>query len=308
MGEPVKLDINIDSKAYRKTLSVFASGIGAVAGLILKPAHAKADAKVLLIQQQAQKDALSIADGSKTLNDKGQLVPANQLNDVFSLDNEISARFEFQEKKRQNNLKSLAHKTLEKIDDVVSDKPVDEDWISKYFSYAQDVTSDDMQEIWAKVLAREISNPDSVAVRTLEVLKNLNKKDADLIERFSTYIMDGRFFITHPYEDNKFPLSYDEMLHLKEIGIIHDIPQQTESTVVTHFCGENEEFLSINIECQGCEISLENKNLKRFSFRSVVLTQSGMEIIKSLPAKSANLEHIEKVKGFFFKNGFLEVA
>ena len=54
--------------------------------------------------------------------------------------------------------------------------------------------------------------------------------------------------------------------------------------------------------------TLENKNLKRFSFRSVVLTQSGMEIIKSLPAKSANLEHIEKVKGFFFKNGFLEVA
>ena len=48
-----------------------------------------------------------------------------------------------------------------------------------------------MQGIWAKVLAKEMSEPDSFSYKTLDVLKNMTSKDFYLFEKLCSIQFNG---------------------------------------------------------------------------------------------------------------------
>ena len=67
-------------------------------------------------------------------------------------------------------------------EDAVIDKLPDDNWIASFCDSAKDISREEIQELWARVLAREIQNPDSVSIRTLAILKTLDTKTARLFE------------------------------------------------------------------------------------------------------------------------------
>lgn len=89
-------------------------------------------------------------------------------------------RFLFQQMKKQQNIEAVVANAATELDKttVVSSTPVDEDWISSFFDFVANVSNEQMQILWGKVLAGEIEKPDSFSIRTLDVLRKMTQEDA----------------------------------------------------------------------------------------------------------------------------------
>ena len=101
----------------------------------------------------------------------------------------IESRLEFQERKRESNIQSVVGKAAEALDGKHVDRhEVDHDWVARFFADAQDVTSEDMQAIWAKILAGEVETPGRTSLHTLAVLKNMSRQDAELFSNVTQFV------------------------------------------------------------------------------------------------------------------------
>ena len=99
----------------------------------------------------------------------------------------INQRIQFQEEKRQRNIGSVVGLTAELLGATeVADQDPDHDWTARFFNYMQDVSSEEMQSLWAKVLAGEIERPGSISIRSLSILRNLDQATAKLFQKLSS--------------------------------------------------------------------------------------------------------------------------
>ena len=88
---------------------------------------------------------------------------------------------EFQGRKRLTNARSVVEDAADELGDKeVSDHEPDPDWAARFFNDIQDVSSEEMQSLWAKVLAGEVERPGSTSIRTLSILRNLDQTAARL--------------------------------------------------------------------------------------------------------------------------------
>ena len=100
------------------------------------------------------------------------------------IENEIERRVESHFQKRVNNLAQIvarAERAL--LPGQVPDVEPDMAWTSSFSEAAQDISDEDMQELWARVLAGEVANPGSTSVRTLTILRNLDQPTAQSFRR-----------------------------------------------------------------------------------------------------------------------------
>ena len=182
------MNINLNVSALEKLVDYAASGIGSVAGSMMamwapwkakqeaeaKKIAAEGDATILQIQAEAQAQARSILI-SQDANFTGEL----------DITETVKQRLQFQEQKRLINIKSVVGQTAELLGDKsVADIEPDHDWTARFFNDVQDVSSEEMQSLWAKILAGEVERPGSTSIRALGILKNLDKRSARLFERF----------------------------------------------------------------------------------------------------------------------------
>lgn len=104
----------------------------------------------------------------------------------------------------------------------------DFDWFMRYYEAAGNVSDEDMQEIWAKVLAGEIDNPSFFSLRIIDVLRNMRKADAELFVRFCEVSFDmgsGNLFLPN-YDEylEKSGIAYSDIMRLSEMGLIFNDP------------------------------------------------------------------------------------
>ena len=153
-----------------KLIDVVTSGIGAVAGPLLLPYKAKIQEKADIIEAKGKAQAMKIiaqakADSTKLIAQaqaevkdflihKQDNVSTAQINIEMDTANLIQTKFQFQERKRLNNLKNIVAQAKEKLPEQVSNKPVDPDWVARLFQYAQDVSTEYMKQIWSSIFIR----------------------------------------------------------------------------------------------------------------------------------------------------------
>jgi hypothetical protein len=98
-------------------------------------------------------------------------------------------RLRKREGRRQRNIESITMKALEVLPppEQISEKPVSEDWTSRFFEECQDISDEQMQRIWARLLAGEIARPGSFSPRTLTVVRDLTEEDANLFSKLCDF-------------------------------------------------------------------------------------------------------------------------
>ena len=69
---------------------------------------------------------------------------------------------------------------MELEDKEVQDHEVDHDWTARFFNDVQDVSSEEMQRLWAKILAGEVQRPGRTSFKSMNILKGLDKNTAIL--------------------------------------------------------------------------------------------------------------------------------
>ena len=165
-------DITFTVPAIEKLLDYGASGIGAIAGPLLAPWKASRDGKARLIaaeasaqirqiEASADANALSIIAEAQS-EARAYLLPAGAdiRTELYVTRDNIAQSIEFQGRKRLANAKAVLEGAADELGDTeVDNHEPDPDWTARFFDCVQDVSSEDMQRIWAKILAGEVGKP-----------------------------------------------------------------------------------------------------------------------------------------------------
>lgn len=175
--------------AYEKLFGVIKSGLGAVfPWLSRRLAEAEATRVKLLGAAQIQVEV----ERERSLHElRRELAAGTDLTD--DRDFELLAerarfRVQDQERKRQRNLEQIVYEAVLLLPEVVSEDPVDADFVARFFTEAQDVSSPTMQRLWAKILSGEVVRPGSCGTRTLDVLRNISIDEAQQFESLRRHV------------------------------------------------------------------------------------------------------------------------
>lgn len=201
--------IKIEGKPIEKLIEVVSNAIGSLFEPRQIIRKAKAEAKAESIHSIEQAKTKAIIDGD---TEKAQYLET------------INERLMKKETKRQKNIEnvvSIAGNVLQ-TEDKVSEEPIHPDWVTRFFDIAQDVSDNDMQLLWGQILAGEIKQPKSYSLRTLEILRNMSKDEAELFQKVAQFsLSQGDVFLFS--EDDvlgKFGISYSNIAKLVEIGLL----------------------------------------------------------------------------------------
>jgi uncharacterized repeat protein (TIGR03899 family) len=227
-------------KALEKFIETVGQGVGGISRPYLT--RKNADAKAYEIRQlaAANADAMKLLVDAQNYSREHNVsitVAGNELKEITQseiplLPERTETRREFLEAKKQHNIEEITSNALEELAatkgaDEISDEPVDRDWISRFFSIAEDVSTEEMQKIWGKILAGEIKKPKSFSLRTLDILKNLSREEAQLFTNIAQYCIRvgaQNCFIYHEhngeYLKDTFGIRYVDWLRLIEMGVI----------------------------------------------------------------------------------------
>ena len=226
------VELNVKIRAIEKLVDYCASGIGAIVGPMLAPWKAQRHTDARRIEAQGQADAIRLITDAQA-EARNQLA-TDQSSIRGELDigkKEIESRIMFQEKKRQSNIKSVVNMAAEEIrDKEVADHEVDHDWTARFFADVQDVTSEHMQRIWAKILAGEVETPGRTSLHTLAILKNMTQRDAKLFENVSRFI-----FHDFVLKDKKYSIKISEFPSFNDITILQSYGLMASAPIAKHF-------------------------------------------------------------------------
>ncbi len=92
-------------------------------------------------------------------------------------------RFLEEEAKKQSNIEGITERALPLLESKSSPENVKDDWITNFFDKCRSISDDDMQQLWSRVLAGEANSPGAFSKRTVNLLGDLEKNDAELFMR-----------------------------------------------------------------------------------------------------------------------------
>ena len=198
VGVNVNANITLSVPAIEKLVDYLASGVGAVGGTMLASWRARKEAEARLIDSHGEAAAQRILTAVQTERLRAYSIaqsearkllvsPDSAVQGELDIDDMISTRIKFQEQKRHQNIKAVVEQAaLELGDKRVENREPDHDWSARFFNEVQDVSSEEMQLLWSKVLAGEVERPGSTSIRTLSILRNLDKVAAKIFRTLAS--------------------------------------------------------------------------------------------------------------------------
>lgn len=274
--------INIEGKPLEKLIEVVSSGIGT----LYRPRKIRKEA-------DAQAYAIKVLENAKaTAGAETMMIEADTAE-------RIGQRMLSQELRRQNNIDTVVEAAAAELKgEQVSDEPVDEDWATRFFGIVQDVSREEMKVLWSKILAKEIERPSSFSMRTLETLRNLSAKEAELFQKIAPYILHQQDYFIFNDSDvlKKHDIQYDDIAKLIECGIL-----QSGTMVSKHYYAKTDED-SISGIINGEYVFIMNlpRGSKDVIIPVYILTMTGIELFSLIEPK-VNLEYIKDLSHYIRK-------
>lgn len=216
--------------------------------------------------------------------------------------------------RKQNNIENIMKKTLGYCANSDIKQKTDYDWFSRYIALSEEVSNPTMQDLWAKILAGELTKPGSFSFKALQVFRDMSIHDAKLLAKACSLAIKepqnkGIRLLTGVYQQpgllnfftkdrqqhfnlSHFGLNYADLLALAENHLIY--LQESEASLMNK--GDVIQFnyngLALKITAKKSDISLQF-----YKF-----TPLGAELAHLISDKS-NTEYFEHVKGklsYFF--------
>lgn len=206
-----------------------------------------------------------------------------------------SSRLAYQEITKQQNIEAVADNAYQELENlsVISDKQVNKDWMFRFFNSVENISDEDMQEIWGRILAGEIKQPNSYSYRTLEKLKNLDKKDAEIFQLVSSFALEqgGRNLIIADDELlKKHGIYFAHILSIEECGLIN-----SQRLKLTLNVSSKETVYFKNSELIGM-LKGKKEEMEELAINVYVFTKSGSQLIEAICKNPNNDKFIESIK------------
>ena len=186
-------------------------------GLLLKPWQDKREGKAnlelrraeMLVLAQAERDAEQIRSGEKRVDNFTIAEPfaalaltrdklADRIEPIINLPvvlNYVARQSVEDAVRRQINLAKTIVQAEESLVEETQPPPeekIDGDWLYRWRDFASEVSSEEMQQLWGRLLAGEIKAPGTYSLRCLDFLRCLSQEEAKSIARFSRFAIEDR--------------------------------------------------------------------------------------------------------------------
>ena len=92
--------------------------------------------------------------------------------------------------RHQQNMETIAGKAIGHLKDDANPEAVDEDWFASFFDKARLVSDDQLQDVWAHILAGEANQSGSFSKRTLSTVADMSREDAVLFTALCGFVVD----------------------------------------------------------------------------------------------------------------------
>lgn len=230
----------IDLKSLSKPAEKLIDAVRSASGLLYEPrrirnkAKAEAEAAIILAAGQAQAEEILFRARQRILN---------------------------AEVRRQTNLESIIGYALDELPDSVNEEPLDEDWVHQFVGNCADVSSEQMQLLWARILAGEVTSPGSFSKRFLEFMKTLGMREAFAISEFyryvwmvgldesksAVYLNDELIRMNSPTKRADPFVPYSLRMEMSNLGLIHtNVGMSIDRDNRLDFVYQKEQFYSEN--------------------------------------------------------------
>ncbi|MBQ8174518.1 MAG: DUF2806 domain-containing protein [Clostridia bacterium] len=186
-------------------------------------------------------------------------------------------RLAYQELRKQANIEAVVDNAYDELEQEreVSTDPVDTDWTLRFFNCVEDISNEKMQLLWGKLLAGETKQPGRFSLRTLETLKSLSQKEAQIFRVICAYTIIHENAFNLPTHGELFadtPIDYADIMTLGEAGLLN-------------FQDVNYHFRISPLNCEAVTIGNVQITLNNASDRQITLncdvyslTTAGMEL------------------------------
>jgi len=156
---------------------------------------------------------------------EAELIHARAQIQVSDLQRRAMHRFLIEEAKRQSNIESITQKALPLLEEKASPENVEDDWITNFFEKSRIISDQQMQKLWSGVLAGEANSPGTFSKRTVNLLADLDKRDAELFTRLCGFVwmigdLSPLIFDAQNEIYNRAGLSFSSLTHLDTLGLI----------------------------------------------------------------------------------------
>lgn len=180
------------------------------------------------------------------------------------------------------------------------EQPINDDWLCRWRDYASEVSSEELQSMWGKVLAGETKAPGSFSLRTMDFLRNVSQREAQSIARLAPYTIRDVIYRDQSFLD-KAGISFDLLLYMQEMGILSGV----EAIGLTKSMDSSypDRYLRV-IGTKHKILILEHEDSsKAASFPAFVVTSTGQQIFDLCNA-TINENYLRAFGSHFIKNGF----
>lgn len=206
-------------------------------------------------------------------------------------------------RREANVTRALLH-----AEDVLSDEPqlppdekVDDDWLFRWRDSAAQVSGEELQNLWGRVLAGEVKAPGSYSLRTLEFLKNLSQQEAEAIAKLSQFVIGGVIYRGKDKALEKYGISFGFLLDMQQLGVISGV--EAIGMNMTWKSVDSSRFIQSFISNSLVLVATADDAKKEISMSTYMLTAIGRQV-SSLGTFDANVEYLEEVGEHFKSQGF----
>ena len=154
-------------------------------------------------------------------------IKAKSETEIAEMRQQVAQRLITEECQKQLNMAQIAAKAFPELKADSKPQDIENDWIVNFFDKCRLISDDQMQSLWAKILAGEANAPGRFSKRTVNFLITMDKRDAELFTvlcRFMWDLGDDRDVVMFG-RHNDLGLTTDALKHLEQIGLIAYYPQ-----------------------------------------------------------------------------------
>ena len=211
--------------------------------------------------------------------DAALIAATNQLK-LDDLSQRALKRFVKEESIKQSNIESILEKSFPEITESAEPSLLSNEWLLFFFERAKYASDDEMQTIWAKILAGETNHHGSFSKSTLRILSEMSQDDATTFMKsiaFSFKVDNENKFFIYDFNDEivkKNGLTFDSINRLNILGLL------SCSSNYGYYLSELPQNLSASYSNKKIEIIFKSKKSCTLNCGQVIISQSGDELLK----------------------------
>lgn len=217
------------------------------------------------------------------------LILARSEIEVTDLERRAAFRWLQEETKNQENIESITHQALPRLNEEAEPDKIEDDFLRNFFDKCRIVSDEQMQDVWASILAGEANNPGTFSRKTINILADMDKSDA---EQFASLLSFSWVIATRTT-----PLVYTDDAFFGENGIDLEVLADLESLGLISFdslpFGFNlsHTLFRATYFDRSVEVGLKTKSKNFFSTGNIIPTPAGRQL--------GSICRVRPIDGFF---------